>query len=112
MNRMLPVCRACHTVFPEEDSTALLIQLPCFIPEDGDFMQVRMDFYHKRKKMMCEKLLREKATLDNKTRFILMILNNESAARALALAVTTQISRYCNSSFRVLARQIWLYPCF
>jgi len=42
-----------------------------------DFAAVRMDFYHKRKKMMCEKLLREKATLDNKTRFILMILNNE-----------------------------------
>merc|ERR1719262_494836 len=27
--------------------------------------------------MMCEKLLREKATLANKTRFILMLLNNE-----------------------------------
>ena len=36
---------------------------------------------------------------------------DEWSRRALALVVTIQVSRYCNSSFPVLVVQIWLYHC-
>merc|ERR1719420_2651176 len=42
-----------------------------------DFANVRMEYYHKRKTHMCEKILREKSALDNKMRFLNMVLDDK-----------------------------------
>ena len=42
-----------------------------------DFAETRIHGYHLRKTHMCEQLLREKVTLDQKVRFVLMIISKE-----------------------------------
>jgi DNA topoisomerase-2 len=42
-----------------------------------DFAETRLEYYHLRKTHMCEKLLRDKVTLDQKVRFVLMVISKE-----------------------------------
>merc|ERR1719460_83658 len=42
-----------------------------------DFANVRMEYYHKRKTHMCEKILREKSALENKMRFLNLVLDDK-----------------------------------
>lgn len=48
-------------------------------PEEimNDFAAVRMQFYHKRKTHLCEKLLREKSALDFKMKFLNLVLDDK-----------------------------------
>merc|ERR1719191_893146 len=43
----------------------------------SDFSNVRMEYYHKRKTFMCEKILREKSALENKMRFLNLVLDDK-----------------------------------